>query len=220
MGYTCCPAPTAACLKRTHFCPSSVHSSWAEYPPPCTNSRNSALVTKNLEALNGATVEVALPYSTSHPYVVAVAWSLPRHTSVSLLITGRRSLVGACEACAGHTFQNGASSHSGLNAFSGSCRMSTDEVSRWMRSCSMPIRMAQKGLSQVMGNEKEMDDITSTTSFLTCARYSNTSFNFGHPSFGGIRSSQLISSTPTAKMDSKRGLKRSGRRPAMASLFT
>ena len=39
----------------------------------------------------------------------------------------------------------------GFTMSRGSWRISTELVSRWIRSCSMPIRMTQKGSSQVIG---------------------------------------------------------------------
>ncbi|MNN93768.1 hypothetical protein D3C81_2122790 [compost metagenome] len=53
---------------------------------------------------------------------------------------------------------------------SGSWRISTLEVSRWMRSCSVPIRMTQAGLCQSMGRVSGICWMKSITRVRTLAR--------------------------------------------------
>jgi hypothetical protein len=52
----------------------------------------------------------------------------------------------------------------------GSWRMSTDEVSRWIRSCSMPMRTGQNGLSHPIGSVSGISRMRSSTTCRTRSR--------------------------------------------------
>ena len=53
---------------------------------------------------------------------------------------------------------------------SGMSRMITDDVSRWIRSCSIPMRISQAGEFHVIGSSSGIDSMKPSTSSRTAAR--------------------------------------------------
>ena len=131
---------------------------------------NSALDTSRRPALNAGSLASSEPYSLSQPYVSSLP-ALPRWMVQAS--TGSHSLVGAAP-CAGQLAQSfrssAVNSASCRNSSSGICRMITDEVSRWIRSCSIPMRMIQAGVSWRIGSSSGIDWMKSSTRALTAAR--------------------------------------------------
>ena len=80
--------------------------------------------------------------------------------------------------------------------------MRTEEVSRWMRSCSKPMTMAQAGSSMRMGKDHAPLRITFLTMAYTWRRYSVTRRTSGHSMSFLPRSSHDISSTPVSMISS------------------
>ena len=155
-----------------------------------------------LDAAKPGTSTTRLPYSLSQPNEGKSA-GLPSTTVVGATATsalagasaGAGANVGAVRQPAGCTTQS-----------MGSWWMSTELVSRWMRSCSKPMTSDHHGLACVMtappsGDGSGMRAMASSTTRLTVSRNAMASATSGHAKSSSCMasmSSHDISSTPVS----------------------